>query len=195
MGTNDRERDMLQAIDRETYILKNRIMLEFDKHFGTNLRAHDADDLHYDDILGSVENQNGDEVYAVLKKVVKHGVTTKQKEFLYRYIGTGFFRDEASHDFDDYLAALQAEIPSAYAATLKFIKNRIEVLHHYRSEPFWWVVVVREIPETKLPIEAILVQNGFVMIVRTVKSWSDLPEAWTESDVDSFYGDHDDDDY
>ncbi len=83
--------EMLKTIDRDAYILKNKIMVQFDKHFATELTRYDADDLHFMDILNAVRDENGDQVYSLLQKVANHGVTSEQKTFLYE-ICSGLFQ-------------------------------------------------------------------------------------------------------
>ena len=78
-------KEMFNTIDREAYILKNKIMQAFDRTFGTKLSEKDADDLSFVDILMAVSDKSAEEVYTLLKRIAGHGVSFKQKDFLYEY--------------------------------------------------------------------------------------------------------------
>ena len=103
---------ILQEIDRDMYILKNKIMCLFDKNFSTNLCSQDADSLRFSDILKAPHDFNHDEVYSKLKQIAKHGISSKQKKFLYETMRCPF-RDNGFDDFDTFIGNIEETLQPA----------------------------------------------------------------------------------
>ena len=194
--------EMLKTIDRDAYILKNKIMVQFDKHFATELTRYDADDLHFMDILNAVRDENGDQVYSLLQKVANHGVTSEQKTFLYEYAQV-FFSDNAGNDFEDYIEEMKNQLYSLpnmnkdASFALKFTHGKYGGALHYHQKPFWILEFFKEVDVESKPIEALLVQNGSALIIRTVHSLSEVPSLAPILDATSeenYEDDYDDDD-
>lgn len=180
MDTNTFQK--LKQLDRDAYILKNKIMAAFDREFATNLTAKDADDLHFIDILTAPKRQETEKVYALLKKVANHGVTLEQKHFLYDYAHV-FFANESGSDFDDHFE-LMKETPQLApliakghncAALFKHGAFRGACLYHW--QPIGIIEFIREVPDDVDLAEALLVQNGCAMIVRTVYALENVSDV------------------
>ncbi len=59
----------IHRIDSDAYILKNKLMHRFDKHYGTRLMENDADDLSFLDIIYSVDSPDPLELYAEIESI------------------------------------------------------------------------------------------------------------------------------
>ena len=183
-------------------------MAAFDENFGTELTKKDADELSFRDIMVTVyEKRPGiDDVilYPLIKRTVGHGVTAVQKKFLYEYTKI-LFCDEAGADFDDCVDDVRASmngfsegVPWAARTMImsdKFGSFALSIFMY----PMCFIEYLRKVPETDNLIEAILVQNGGIMLVRTVHDYEKLQEnpfggdngGWLNLDDD----DDDDDEY
>ena len=73
--------DKILEIDRQSYIQKNKIMVRWAERYQVCFGSKTADDLSFADLLRAVEQQDREEVYAELHRLLKHGVTPSQKAF------------------------------------------------------------------------------------------------------------------
>ena len=172
--------EMFNTIDREAYILKNKIMQAFDRTFGTNLSAKDADDLSFVDILMAVNNQSAEAVYALLKRIAGHGVSFKQKDFLYEHTNM-LFLNECGYDFEDLMEKLAPELDKVEGLVrvdgipvdIKGNQGPFQIICH--KGPFWILEYVGIVPKDVPVVEALLVQNGQVMVLRTEHQKKEIP--------------------
>lgn len=194
---------MLRSVDRDAYILKLKIANVLNEKFGTNIDLTTVEDMHFVDILSSVSGEcDADALYAALKKVAKHGVTEKQKEFLYDHSLCFFTPYE--WDFDDYLAQMRSSVPendilncAVMLVAPEYDKDETgpDFLCVHRR-PLWVLEAFTLIPEEYPLTEAILLQNGYIMVIRTLHSPEDAEIIRTlirMQEEDNFQDDDDDD--
>ena len=172
--------ERLRAIDRNAYIQKNKLMRRFDEKFHTSLSKKDADDLSFVDILKAPCDADKDMVYSELKKVVNHGLSAEDKEFLYQITETCLM-DTATGDFDalieDILLPLADSVywQRALGIPARFEDERETSAFYFFKEPFWMAEYFAALPYA-CRCEAILVQNGYVLSVKIVPSLQDIPQ-------------------
>ncbi len=172
--------ERLRAIDRNSYIQKNKLMRRFDEKFHTSLSQKDADDLSFVDILKAPCDADKDMVYSELKKVVNHGLSAEDKEFLYQITET-CLDDTATGDFDalieDVFLPLADSIhwQRALVIPARFEDERETGAFYFYKEPFWMAEYFVALPDAS-ECEAILVQNGYVLSVKVVHSLRDVPQ-------------------
>lgn len=181
--TIDKAVERLKAIDRNSYIQKNKLMRHFDAKFHTSLSQKDADDLSFVDILKAPCDADKDMVYSELKKIVNHGLSFENKQFLYQVTGT-ILRDTALADFDALIEDIYIPlVGSDFWQKAWGIPALFEDVHKTRAfyfykEPFWMAEYF--VALTYAPVcEAILVQNGYVLSVKIVHSLQDVPQLKT----------------
>ena len=195
------KKEFLKQIDRDSYILKNKLMAAFDKNFGTELQKEDADNLHFCDIMYAVydrrPNVDATMLYPLLKRTAGHGVSNEQKNFLYKYVSF-FAKNEAGADFEEFCHTVQegfdAVSNSGILAGMKmglYDEAGPFIISIYQY-PMVFIEFFRLVPETDNKIEAMLVQNGAVLIIRTVHDEMEMLESPFQNDQDA---DFDDDDY
>ncbi len=199
-----KKEEFLKQIDHDSYVLKNKLMVAFDQNFGTELREKDADDLHFCDIMVAIyEKRPGVDdtmVYPVLKRTVGHGVTDAQKNFLYKYTRIAL-KNEPGEDLEDYIMSLRDNfVDSPESRCLACMKIGVHddagmyTLSIFQY-PMLFVEFSRMVPKTDAPTEAILVQNGGVMIIRTVHDEKEMLENPFKGNSNfEIFGDRDDDD-
>lgn len=175
------ERDMLRSIDRDAYILKLKIASVLNKRFGADINLGNVENMHFVDILNSVSGDyDADELYRALKKAAGHGLTQKQKEFLYDHSFCIFTPYE--WDFDDYLEHMRSSLSDEDV----FNGTSVVVVPEYRADeigpdllcyhcrPLWLLEAFTLVPEEYPPSEAILLQNGYLMVIHTLHSLDDI---------------------
>lgn len=174
------EKEMLRSVNRDAYILKLKIASLLNGCFGTSINMEKVEDMHFVDILASVSEQcDPDSLYAALKRVAKHGVSEKQKTFLYDHALIPFTPYE--WDFDDYLEKMRPSLEGNEA----FKGTRVVVVPQYAQDeigpdlvcfhtrPLVMMEAFTLIPEEYPPTESILLQNGYVMIIHALHSLDD----------------------
>ncbi len=164
--------DKIYEIDRQSFIQKCKIMARWQKLYGLNFGCRSADELTFCDLLDVVKDQNGEEVYAELYKLVRNGVNAAQKAFLYGdYSGISFV-DEADGDFDGLLGNFSCVLNGKKLGliVMEICKNNqpSKGCYLYSPVPMPRIEYVFETSQSRT--EAILVQNGAVLIVRGVVS-------------------------
>ena len=171
--------DMVYEIDRQSYIQKNRIMFRWSELFGIDWGDKTADDLTFEDLLDAVDEQDGALVYQELYRIVKHGLSGKQKSFLYDYSNI-MFEDDAECDFGSFIDRMYR---NSYAGerrigSIVFKTVNGGCLGYYVLELKSSLDVVSYYFETAgdLPFEAILLQNWQVLLVRGVSSFNRVPK-------------------
>ena len=172
--------EMFNTIDREAYILKNKIMQAFDRTFGTNLTEKDADNLSFVDILMAVANQPSEDVYTLLKRIAGHGVSFKQKDFLYEHTNMLFLND-CGYDFEDLMEKLAPELDKVEGLVkmegipvdIEGNQGPFQIVCH--KGPFWILEYVGIVPKDVPIVEVLLVQNGQVMVLRTEHQKKEIP--------------------
>ena len=103
------ERIDLHQIDSDAYILKNKLMVRFDKVYGTKLTSNDADNLSFMDIIMAPKTTDSLDLYAEIQTIAGHGVSDEQKNFLYRVFP--FFSNEPDgEDFDCMIGHMEKMI-------------------------------------------------------------------------------------
>lgn len=195
------EKEMLRSIDRDAYILKLKIASVLNGKFGADIDMGTVENMHFTDMLNAVSGKyDADELYQALKKTAGHGLTEKQKEFLYDHALCPFTSFE--WDFDDYLEQMRSSLLNNMAVN----GSRIVVVPQYDQNtvgpdllcfygrPLVTMEMFTLIPEEYPPSEAILLQNGYVLIVRTLYSLDEIDfvraltqrleqESWDDDDV------------
>lgn len=191
--------DKILEIDRQSYIQKNKIMVCWAERYQIDFGSKTADDLTFADLLRAVEQQDREEVYAELHRLLKHGVTPSQKAFLYEEYSQIAFIDTAYDDFDEMLSTVGE----------RFRKNGTDnvVLHleHEQKSSFltgcyiysaFPLPMVEYLFETSEPLtEAILLQNGYILIIRALSSLEN--DSWfrgIKAQVDAIRDGEDEDD-
>ncbi len=176
MKTND----MVYEVDRQSYIQKNRIMVRWSELFGVDWGDKTADDLTFEDLLDAVNKQDGEQVYQELYKIVKHGVSAEQKTFLYQYSNI-MFEDDAEYDFGSFIDRMchqyghQPRLGSIIVRTGN--EENPEYDGYYVIDVKSTLDVVEYYFETKdLPFEAMLLQNGQILIINAVSAFEKVPE-------------------
>lgn len=191
--------DKILEIDRQSYIQKNKIMVCWAERYQIDFGSKTADDLTFADLLRAVEQQDREEVYAELHRLLKHGVTPSQKAFLYEEYSQIAFIDTAYDDFDEMLSTVGE----------RFRKNGTNnvVLHleHEQKSSFltgcyiysaFPLPMIEYLFETSEPLtEAILLQNGYILIIRALSSLEN--DSWfrgIKAQVDAIRDGEDEDD-
>lgn len=198
------EKEMLRSVDRDAYILKLKIASLLNGRFGTNIDMGKVEDMHFVDILASVsERHDSDSLYAALKRVAKHGVSEKQKTFLYDHALIPFTPYE--WDFDDYLEQMRPSLEGNEV----FKGTRVVVVPQYAQDeigpdlmcfhtrPLVMMETFTLIPAEYPPTENILLQNGYVMVIHTLHSLDDTDAVRALKQIaarEDMYDDYDDDD-
>lgn len=164
----------LNQIDRDAYVLKNKLMRRFDEHYGTHLTKKDADDLSFLDIIMAPEEEDMLSLYAEIKTIAGHGLTDAQKNFLYR-IYPYFSNSDPERDFDIEIGRLEKFIISTLEDDNEKVagfSRRLQdkygdgVLSYYRF-PFS-ILRIQKIGKEKM--ECMLVQNQCILIFEIVTS-------------------------
>ncbi|MBO7556159.1 MAG: hypothetical protein J6T72_02035 [Alphaproteobacteria bacterium] len=166
-------------IDRDAYVKKNELMSHFDKAFGTQLMKSEADDLTFlDIIMAASQKASPFDIYAEIKSVVGHGVTQEQKKFLYKFFPF-FSATDPDDDYEAMIDVLETAISKterAVAKGLKFVdgtsmcicdENGLVAVATYHREPFS-ILRVQAVASDEM--QAILVQNGKILILEVVNS-------------------------
>ena len=180
--------DKILEIDRQSYIQKNKIMARWAERYQVCFGNKTADDLSFADLLRAVEQQDREEVYAELHRLLKHGVTPSQKAFLYDEYSLFFIIDTAYDDFDEMLADnvvlhLEHELKSSFMTGC----------YIYSAFPLPMIEYLFETSE--LLTEAILLQNGYILSIRALSSQENDP--WfrgIKAQVDALRDGEDEDD-
>lgn len=174
-------------LDKEMYIVKNNIMLCFDRAFNTSLQTSDADNLSFADILKAPVGKH-DDIYAVLQKVAKHGVTFQQKETLYKAIGD-IFADSAYGDFDELIEIIEKQhnelsqnATIAVVAQSKKTEDSFAAYYH-NGDGLHFLECIVQIDA--IPFEALFVQNGNVMVLQNVSSLKETIKQKIEKDIEN----------
>ncbi len=167
---------IIKEIDRQSYIQKNKIMVRWSELFGLDFGRKTADDLTFVDLLDMVNDRDGEVVYRELHKIVKHGVTPEQKTFLYGAYSRIMFEDDPYADFETLIERCRgnlASMPNLSGVVIKTqddedpsfagfyvvgVKSSLDVVEYYFET-------------AGLPIEAILLQNGQIMVMSAVSSF------------------------
>lgn len=193
---------MLRSVDRDAYILKLKIASVLNNKFGTDIDMATVENMHFADMLNAVSGEyDADDLYRALKKTAGHGLTEKQKEFLYDHALCPFTLYE--WDFDDYLEQMRPSLVDNVAVN----GARIVVVPQYEQDtvgpdllcfygrPLVMMEMFTLIPEEYPPSEAILLQNGYILIIRTLYSLDevDVVRALTQQ-LERGSWDNDDDD-
>lgn len=155
-------------IDRQSYIQKNKIMACWKKLFGIDFGGVDADELSFGDLLDAVWDRNREQVYAALHEIVNHGVTSQQKKFLYEYSAV-LYQDDGMQDFDNMLPEVSTNFDKVgidhvfVAVSRSAAADDVYGCYFYSARP---------VPRLEYffygdgtPLEAILVQNGFILVI------------------------------
>ena len=166
---------ILQEIDSDMYILKNKIMCLFDKNFSTNLCSQDADSLRFSDILKAPHDFNHDEVYSKLKQIAKHGISSKQKKFLYETMQCPF-RDNGFDDFDTFIGNIEETLQPAnmQCDVVWEAKNEskgLTFIFNYHTQHLRYLECF---VESDTALDVILIQNGEVLILSSTNSLEQL---------------------
>ena len=167
----------IRQIDSDAYVLKNKLMHHFDEKYGTNLMKDDADNLSFFDIIISAKHVDPAYLYADIKKIAGHGVTNEQKNILYA-IFPFFSNGDSYGDFDDMISAIETAIEhtgdkNVFSAQIIAYNGRNAAAYTtYYRRPFR-ILKMQRIGEEEL--QAILVQNGAVLILEVVDSEDKLP--------------------
>lgn len=165
--------EKIKEIDRQSFIQKCKIMTFWQKNFHVDFQGKMPDELTFADLMEKVENENEEDVYQALKKLVKHGVDCQQKQFLYNIYAPAIFLDDGVHDFDCLLDHFATQFREARVRNLMFVQqttNQEPVVsaYFYASYP---VPMLECFFQTEKPLtEALLVQNGYLLILRAVVS-------------------------
>lgn len=193
---------MLRSVDQDAYILKLKIASVLNNKFGTDIDMATVENMHFADMLNAVSGEyDADDLYRALKKTAGHGLTEKQKEFLYDHALCPFTPYE--WDFDDYLEQMRPSLVDNVAVN----GSRIVVVPQYEQDtvgpdllcfygrPLVMMEMFTLIPEEYPPSEAILLQNGYILIIRTLYSLDevDVVRALTQQ-LERGSWDNDDDD-
>lgn len=178
--------DKILEIDRQSYIQKNKIMARWAERYQVCFGNKTADDLSFADLLRAVEQQDREEVYAELHRLLKHGVTPSQKAFLYddfdemlSTVGEKF-RENGT---DNVVLHLEHELKSSFMTGC----------YIYSAFPLPMIEYLFETSE--LLTEAILLQNGYILIIRALSSLENDP--WfrgIKAQVDAIRDGEDEDD-
>ncbi len=163
-------------MEKETWITKNKVMHAFDEEYGTNLSEFDADDLQFLDILLAVYDEkpfvDSGRVYKTLKKAAGNGVSEMAKNSIYKYAHTPFCNHPAS-DIEVYIETIANELKGnkniAEQGCVDIIMNDKHGTLSTKivTRPLVFAEFSREVPRNRPEIEALLIQNGYVMIVKT----------------------------
>lgn len=171
-----KEKVSVHLIDSDAYILKNKLMCRFDKHYGTNLMSYDADDLSFLDIIMSVDTPDPLDLYAEIKTIGHHGVTDEQKNFLYK-IFPFFSNEDPDYDFDSLVGRLEKMIErtgkekQVAGAFMVASNDDAAALATYYRKPFS-ILRMQRLGDEEM--QAMLVQNQCILILEVVLSIDDL---------------------
>ena len=166
----------MHQIDSDAYVLKNKLMSRFDKVYGTNLTSADADDLSFFDIIMAPKTTDSLDLYAEIQTIAHHGVTDEQKNFL--YVLFPFFSNKPDdEDFDAVIGHMEKMIEQTgqgrcvEGAFMVAATDNDAALASYYRQPLSILRMQRLGDE---PMQAMLVQNGAILILEVVTSEGDL---------------------
>ena len=190
-------------MEKETWITKNKVMHAFDEEYGTNLSEFDADDLQFLDILLAVHDEkpfvDSGRVYKTLKKAAGNGVSEMAKNSIYKYAHTPFFNDPEG-DIEVFIKTIVDGLKDnkniANQGSVDIIKNdRYGTLStKIVTRPLVFAEFSREVPRNRPEIEALLVQNGYVMIVKTTHNICNVLGDPFSNNFNPLFSEYDDDD-
>lgn len=175
-----KSKNMVYEVDKQSYIQKNRIMVRWSELFGIEWGDKTADDVRFADLLKAVKNQDSELVYQELYKIVKHGVSAEQKTFLYQYSKI-MFEDDAEYDFGSLIDNMRDRFKDAHGSGTVVIHTKIEQDPDYRG--YYCLDMTSDLDKVEfyfkaeeLPFEAMLVQNGQILIINAVSAFEKVPE-------------------
>ena len=191
--------DKILEIDRQSYIQKNKIMARWAERYQVCFGNKTVDDLSFADLLRAVEQQDREEVYAELHRLLNHGVTPSQKAFLYDEYSQIAFIDTAYDDFDEMLSTVGEKFRENGADNVvlhlehELKSSFMTGCYIYSAFPLPMIEYLFETSEIRT--EAILLQNGYILIIRALSSLENDP--WFRGikvQVDAIRDSEDDDD-
>lgn len=164
--------EKIKEIDRQSFIQKCKIMACWQKNFHIDFHEKMPDDFTFSDLMEKVENEKEDDVYPTLKKLVKHGVTSQQKQFLYDVYSSIVFEDNAENDFDCLLGNFSDSFRQKNLKhVLIMLKHNVSVFPSFYLYTSYPIPTIEYCFQTEQPLtEALLVQNGCLLIIRAVSS-------------------------
>jgi hypothetical protein len=133
------------------------------------LTSSDADDLSFFDIIMAPKTTGSLDLYAEIQTIANHGVTDEQKNFL--YVLFPFFSNKPDEpDFDDMIGHMEKMIEGEGAFMLA-VADKDAALASYFRHPLSILRMQRLGDE---PMQAMIVQNGAILILEVVTNEEDL---------------------